>query len=111
MDVQEQRVRFVVAAHRREKTMVALCQEFGISRPVGYEWLKRYRQGGVESIAERSRRPQKSPRRTEGAEERRVLELGGPLPRLGRASCECCCNEKGSNWRAIRSIAFCCGTI
>src|ERR1700676_5659890 len=75
MDVQEQRVRFVVAAHRREKTMVALCQEFGISRPVGYEWLKRYRQGGVEAIAERSRRPQKSPRRTEGAEEHPALEL------------------------------------
>ena len=43
MDVREQRVRFVVAADRREKTMAALCQEFGISRPVGYEWLKRYR--------------------------------------------------------------------
>jgi len=27
--------------------MAALCQEFGISRPVGYEWLSRYRQGGV----------------------------------------------------------------
>jgi len=63
--------------------MVALCQEFGISRPVGYEWLKRYRQGGVEGIAERSRRPQKSPRRTEGAEEQRVLELRRRYPDWG----------------------------
>jgi transposase len=83
MDVQEQRVRFVVAAHRGGKTMVAPCQEFGISRPVGYEWLKRYRQGGVEAIAERSRRPQKSPRRTEGAEEQRVLELRRRYPDWG----------------------------
>ena len=45
MDVQEQRVRFVVAASRGEKAMAALCQEFGISRPVGYEWLSRYRAG------------------------------------------------------------------
>lgn len=43
MDVREQGVRFVVAAYRREKTLAELCREFGISRPVGYEWLKRYR--------------------------------------------------------------------
>ena len=55
MDVQEQRVRFVVAAYRREKALAELCREFGISRPVGYEWLKRYRQGGVAAIAEGSR--------------------------------------------------------
>jgi len=54
MDVREQRVRFVVAAYRREKTLAELCREFGISRPVGYEWLKRYRQGGVAAIAERA---------------------------------------------------------
>jgi transposase InsO family protein len=83
MDVQEQRVRFVVAAHRREKTMVALCQEFGISRPVGYEWLKRYHQGGAEAIAERSRRPQQSPRRTGDVEEQRVLELRRRYPDWG----------------------------
>jgi len=38
MDLREQRVKFVVAAERREQTLAALCQEFGISRPVGYEW-------------------------------------------------------------------------
>ena len=38
MDVKEQRVRFVVAASRKEKSFTALCQEFGISRPVGYQW-------------------------------------------------------------------------
>jgi transposase InsO family protein len=83
MDVQEQRVRFVVAAHRREKTMVGLCQEFGISRAVGYEWLRRYRQGGVAAIAERSRRPQQSPRRTGGALEQRVVELRQRYPDWG----------------------------
>ena len=35
MDIQEQRVQFVVAANRREKSLTALCQEFGISRPTG----------------------------------------------------------------------------
>ena len=46
MDVREQRVRFVVAAARREKPLVALCREFEISRPTGYLWLKRTRKAG-----------------------------------------------------------------
>jgi transposase-like protein len=45
--VDEQRVRFVVSASRREKTVRALCAEFEISRPTGYEWLRRYRRGGI----------------------------------------------------------------
>ncbi len=42
MDVREQRVRFVVAAIRKEKPFSALCQEFGISRPTGLLWRERY---------------------------------------------------------------------
>ena len=38
MDVQEQRVKFAVAATRKEKSLTALCQEFGIFRPTGYLW-------------------------------------------------------------------------
>ena len=64
MDVQEQRVQFVVAASRKEKTFSALCQEFGISRPTGMRWRERYEQAGLAGIAERSRRPQQSPTQT-----------------------------------------------
>jgi transposase-like protein len=56
MDVREQKVKFVVAASRREKSLTALCQEFGISRPTGLLWRKRYEEKGVAGIAERSRR-------------------------------------------------------
>ena len=52
MDIQEQRVRFVVAASREEKSLTALCQEFGISRPTGMLWKRRYRQRGLAGIAE-----------------------------------------------------------
>lgn len=61
MDVREQRVQFVVAAIRKEKPFRALCQEFGVSRPTGRLWLKRYQEQGIEGIAERSRRPHHSP--------------------------------------------------
>ncbi|HTS35307.1 MAG TPA: helix-turn-helix domain-containing protein, partial [Candidatus Solibacter sp.] len=64
MDVQEQRVRFVVAASREEKSLTALCQEFGISRPTGRLWKQRYQQAGLAGIAEQSRRPHRSPSRT-----------------------------------------------
>jgi transposase InsO family protein len=83
MDVQEQRVRFVVAASRREKPFTALCQEFGISRPTGMLWCERYRQAGIAGIAERSRRPQQSPTQTSAELEQRVVEMRQRYPEWG----------------------------
>ena len=60
VDVQEQRVRFVVLAERKEKNMRQLCQEFEISPTTGYKWLKRFRAEGVGGMRERSRRPASS---------------------------------------------------
>lgn len=83
MDVREQRVRFVVAAARREKPLVALCQEFEISRPTGYLWLKRYEESGVAGIAELSRRPHHSPERTPAELEERVVQVRKQYPDWG----------------------------
>jgi len=83
VDVQEQRVRFVVAASRGLSSVSALCAEFGISRATGHVWLKRYRSGGVAGVAEQSRRPRWSPRRTETAIEERVMLLRRERPDWG----------------------------
>jgi transposase InsO family protein len=83
MDVREQRVRFVVAALRRERSFSSLCREFGISRPTGRLWLERYRAGGVEAIAERSRQPLHSPRQTAPELEQRVIQLRLRYPDWG----------------------------
>jgi len=83
MDVQEQRVRFVVAAARREKAFSALCQEFEISRPTGYLWVRRYQKAGVGGIAEMSRRPHQSPRRTLAELEQQVVRLRQRYPDWG----------------------------
>jgi len=83
MDVHEQRVQFVVAAKRREKSFTALCQEFGISRPTGCLWVQRYEQQGVAGIAERSRRPWHSPQRTAAELENQVVELRRRYPDWG----------------------------
>src|SRR5487761_1075993 len=83
MEVHEQRVRFVVAALRRERSLTSLCREFEISRPTGRLWLERYRAGGVASIAERSRRPVHSPRQTAPELEQRVVQLRLRYPDWG----------------------------
>jgi transposase InsO family protein len=83
MDVREQRVKFVVAGLRGERTLSRLCEEFGISRPTGRLWLQRYRAGGVEAIAERSRRPQRSPGQTGSDLEQRVVQLRQQYPDWG----------------------------
>ena len=79
LDVEEQKVRFVVAAARREKPLNALCEEFGISRPTGYLWWRRYEEAGLAGLSKRSRRPKQSPRRTAAELERRVTQVPSPF--------------------------------
>jgi hypothetical protein len=73
----------VVAAAQRAQTFGALCTEFGISRPTGYLWLRRYKELGVRGIAEQSRRPRSSPRRTDAGLKHRVLQVRLRYPDCG----------------------------
>ena len=66
---------FVELASQSGVNISQLCRRFQISREVGYKWLKRYRQEGLPGLADRSRRPQHSPRRAESAVEQRVLRM------------------------------------
>ena len=73
--VSEQRIRFVIRASSGQEEMAGLCREFGISRTTGYYWLKRFEEvERIEQLGERSRRPHRSPRRTEAGIEQRVVE-------------------------------------
>ena len=83
MDVREQRVQFVVAATRKEKPFRTLCKEFGVSGPTGRLWVKRYLEQGIVGIAERSRRPHQSPRKTSDKLEQRVVEIRERFPDWG----------------------------
>ena len=75
-DVGEQRVKFVVRAASGKERMTALCREFGISRPTGYRWRRRFQQAGsVTAVVERSRRPARSPWQTDLQKEERVVAL------------------------------------
>lgn len=43
------------------EAVAALCREYGVSRPTGHKWVKRYAQLGVDGLEERSRRPKTAP--------------------------------------------------
>ena len=76
ISVDEQRMQFVVRAVSGKERMAALCQEFGIARPTGYLWRRRYEGGGsFTALRDLSRRPHHSPARTEGWKEQRVVTL------------------------------------
>ena len=80
----EQRLRFVIRAASGAEPMKALCEEFGISRPTGYLWLERYRGcERLQELGELSRRPHRSPRRTEASLEDRVIGLRKSYPDWG----------------------------
>ncbi len=74
-DVLEQRVEFVMRVQGGEK-LATVCREYGISRPTGYLWLRRYDEAGsVTALEDRSRRPKHSPHRTAVEIEEKVLTL------------------------------------
>lgn len=56
-----QRLEFIVLATQAGLAFSELCRRFDVSRKTGYKWLKRYKAGGKEALADRSRRPRHSP--------------------------------------------------
>ena len=78
-----ERLEFVELASVAGCNMVRLCRRFGISRKTGYKWLGRYRQTGEAGLAERSRRPRRSPRTTIPAVTERIVALRQAHPAWG----------------------------
>jgi len=75
-NVDDQRMQFVIRAKSGRERFSALCREFGVSRPTGYLWRRRYERAGMlTQVLERSRRPHHSPTRTGPGPEQRVVAL------------------------------------
>lgn len=71
----DQREEFVRLALMPGTNKEELCRRFGISRSNGYKWLRRYAGEGRAGLADRSRRPHRSPERTEAAVEAEVVRI------------------------------------
>ncbi len=70
----------VVSAHL---SVTAAAAEYGVSRGHLHRLLRRYRDGGLEAVEPRSRRPHTSPQRTSVAVRDRIVELRTELVARG----------------------------
>ena len=77
------RLEFVNLALQENANIAELCRRFGISRETGHKWLGRFKQGGEAALADQSRRPHTSPKRTKTAMEQQILELRAKHPTWG----------------------------
>ena len=78
--VNQMREEFVRRAQSGEKTKSALCREYGISRPTGDKWIKRYE--GGEGLSDQSR-CQKKIQRTDPEIEQIIVEYRKGHPAIG----------------------------
>lgn len=85
----ELKAEFVYMADQPDANMSELCRRFGISRPTGYKWLRRYRQDGLEGLCERSRRPNNSPNQTPKTIEKVVVAARRQDPGWGGRKLNC----------------------
>lgn len=81
--VMAQRLEFVTLARQEGANIARLCRKFGISRKTGYKWLRRFREGGHTALADRTRRPKCSPRRTTERIEGAILAVRDRHPVWG----------------------------
>ena len=77
------REEFVMLARCEGANVSALCRRFGVSRKCGYKWLGRFAAGGAGALADRSRRPRRSPRRSSEAVELAVAAARQEHPAWG----------------------------
>ena len=69
------REEFILRALEPDVNLSELCREYEISRKTGYKWLQRFKEGGIEGLRERTRRPHSSPLSASGEAVLRILEL------------------------------------
>ena len=74
--IMEERIKFVILASQQSINFSGLCDDFGISRPTGYRWVKRYHTAGsLSSFSEYSRCPHHIANKTTLENERLIIKL------------------------------------
>jgi transposase InsO family protein len=79
----QMRLEFVNLALQPDANVRQLCRRFGISPTIAYKWMERYQREGLLGVANQSRRPQKSPARTEASLEQQLVALRRKHPAWG----------------------------
>lgn len=72
----QERIQFVIECSIYPGSFASLCDKYGISRPTGYKWVQRFREGGsMAALEDHSRCPEHSPHETPQDIQQRVLSL------------------------------------
>lgn len=71
----DEKVLFIADYLREVASFSRLCERYGISRKTGYKWVERYRQGGHDALAERSRQRHTQATRTPYAIRQVIVQL------------------------------------
>ena len=74
---------FVTLACGGGISFAELCRRFGISRQTGYKWVHRFQTDGRAGLADQSRRPHRSPSRTDPALEAEIQAVRRQFPTWG----------------------------
>lgn len=82
-DVVNVRTEFVLRVFEGKLAFGELCGEYGISRKTGYKWKERFLEQGIDGLADRSRRPRKSPRQVDEDTACRIVRLKLAHPSWG----------------------------
>lgn len=62
--VVEERIRFIMELERGDISKAALCRRFGISRPTGDKWIRRYEIARLQGLSDEPRTPRRHPNET-----------------------------------------------
>jgi transposase InsO family protein len=89
VSVVEQRFRAVLEV-RSGVPVTEVASRFGVSRQSVHTWVRRYAEGGLGALADRSRRPESSPAQVPGEVEAAICEIRREHPKWGpvRIACE-----------------------
>jgi len=79
----EQRLDMVLAPERYGLTVAEAAAMWNVSRQTWHVWRRRYDEGGVEALVDRSSAPHHSPGRVSGRVELEILRLRAAHPRWG----------------------------
>jgi transposase len=77
LTVAEQRFNAVIEVLRDGLTVIEVAGRYGVSRQTVHGWLRRYRTGGLDALADRSHRPRQCPHQMPAAVEAQLLSHNG----------------------------------
>jgi len=71
----EERLEFVREVKAGNHCFAECCRRFGICRPVGYKWMRRHEQQGLEGLGDRSRAPHHRPHALDEETEQAIVDF------------------------------------